>query len=345
MSGLRSQQYRWIKGGVQNARLHLGASQHAAVSRPGFAGHARRHLLAGSTYLVIMVRDPPVRAAERRVGTSQSATTMPTIGIPFGLATLALFAVFHAARRPQGVSRPSALRHADAVFLVFTIGLAGAQRARGVGRAGPAGRGVRPDPEVRQHHHCWRLANRQRYTPHRLDPRIVPEVLVYAVLLGRVALAGPRTVRADAGAGCWGASGWAGSCRTLALASLAAPSGRHVLRLGPGGRRDPSYCRTPRFTVPEGPYHDHRPDGAMLTTRSSSSAGSTTRFPTCTNGGGTASSGSGSTTATRKASAIARRRVRRCSTRGLRGRPTTAALRSATGGTTSAVDWGPRPPG
>ncbi|HEV3052032.1 MAG TPA: glycosyltransferase, partial [Longimicrobium sp.] len=53
MSGLRSQQYRWIKGGAQNARLHL-----ARVARSGFPfrvrHHAAQHLLAGSAYVAIL---------------------------------------------------------------------------------------------------------------------------------------------------------------------------------------------------------------------------------------------------------------------------------------------------
>ena len=84
MTGLRSQQERWIKGGAQNARLHLTTILRSRIPR-GIRGHAVQHLVAGSTYIVILamlILSVPLAA------TKNTAITFDyqDLGLPFVFA-------------------------------------------------------------------------------------------------------------------------------------------------------------------------------------------------------------------------------------------------------------------
>lgn len=101
MDGFRSQQYRWMKGGAENARLHLvrilRSTQPWRVKL-----HACTHLLASSLYVLT-------------VGAILSGITLgfmdhsalDAVGVRYGwpllLTSLALWAVFYEAHRPRGL--------------------------------------------------------------------------------------------------------------------------------------------------------------------------------------------------------------------------------------------------
>jgi cellulose synthase/poly-beta-1,6-N-acetylglucosamine synthase-like glycosyltransferase len=175
MSGLRSQQYRWMKGGAQNARLHL-----LGIMRGSQPRHVRRHaclhLLAGSTYLVIMsviLLSVPLTVL---VGTSITFD-YADYGLAFAISTLALVGVFHAARRPEGMKGNLRFALDMAAFMLFTIGLAvhnGLAVLSGWGSLG--GEFVRT-PKAGPG--AWSSTSYARQT---VDPRVVPEIVVMLYL-------------------------------------------------------------------------------------------------------------------------------------------------------------------
>lgn len=121
MDGFRSQQFRWIKGGAQNARLHLQrvlrSSQPLIVKT-----HACMHLLASSLYLLTL-------------GLVLSSVTLgfidhPTLDIfggPYGSATLvtslALIAVFYEAHQPRGLNGLMRFSVTMFAFLIFSLSI------------------------------------------------------------------------------------------------------------------------------------------------------------------------------------------------------------------------------
>lgn len=127
MSGLRTQQYRWMKGGAENARIHLPnifRSELPAAVRH----HAYHHLLGGSVYLVILLAlllSVPL-AFLKNTGI---AFDYKDFGIPFVTSTIALFSVFYYAQSTKSAGRKKAgwfLRFLlrMILFLVFTMGMA-----------------------------------------------------------------------------------------------------------------------------------------------------------------------------------------------------------------------------
>lgn len=191
MSGLRSQQYRWMKGGAQNARLHLGAIRHAALPAR-VRRHAAQHLLASSTYLVILVMlllSVPLAAVKN----TAIAYDYADFGIPFVLSTLALFAVFRAARRPRGLAGHLRFGAQMLRFLVFTMGMT-VHNGLAVlaGWAGHGGEFVRTPKFGSTTISAGASRTASAYTPRRLDPRILREVLVLAYLLTGVGIGWSR---------------------------------------------------------------------------------------------------------------------------------------------------------
>jgi cellulose synthase/poly-beta-1,6-N-acetylglucosamine synthase-like glycosyltransferase len=183
MSGLRSQQYRWLKGGAQNARRHL-----AHVVRSGFPRrvrfHGAQHLLAGSVYLAILVAlllSVPLAALKN---TSISVDYVD-YGIPFATSTLALFAVFHGAQRPAPAGLSGRLRFLGAMvaFLVFTMGLSvhngGAVLSGWFGRHSEFVRTPKFGTIG-----WWASA----YAGRRVDRRVIPELCVLGALLTGLAI-------------------------------------------------------------------------------------------------------------------------------------------------------------
>jgi hypothetical protein len=121
MTGLRSQQERWIKGGAQNARLHLITILRSRIPR-GIRGHAVQHLVAGSTYVVILamlILSVPLAA------TKNTAITFDyqDFGLPFVLATAALGWTFYVARAPRQSRNFLQFVALLAGFMIFTMGL------------------------------------------------------------------------------------------------------------------------------------------------------------------------------------------------------------------------------
>ncbi|HMM96377.1 glycosyltransferase [Phycicoccus sp.] len=122
IGALRGQQHRWIKGGAQNARLHLGAvARHDAPGQVRW--HAAAHLLSGTLYTVILAMltlSVPLAALKN----TAVRTEYVDWGMPFTAATLALGWTLAVAHRPRG--RRGWLRFGLLLpaFLVFTMGLA-----------------------------------------------------------------------------------------------------------------------------------------------------------------------------------------------------------------------------
>ena len=76
MSALRGQQHRWIKGGAQNARLHLRAVWHHAAPLH-VRWHAAMHLVSGSLYAVILTMlavSVPLAALKNTAITTDTST-------------------------------------------------------------------------------------------------------------------------------------------------------------------------------------------------------------------------------------------------------------------------------
>lgn len=127
MSGLRTQQFRWMKGGAENARIHIPnivRSDLPAVTRR----HAYHHLLGGSVYLVILVAlllSVPL-AFLKNTGIRYD---YKDFGLPFVTSTIALFSVFYYAQSTKWNGRKNLRWFARflfhmILFLVFTMGMA-----------------------------------------------------------------------------------------------------------------------------------------------------------------------------------------------------------------------------
>jgi hypothetical protein len=122
MDGFRSQQHRWMKGGAENARLHL-ARVIASPLPLRVKVHACAHLLASTLYVLTLglvlsatgsalLDDPAARAVAGRYGTNLS------------LSTLALLAVFYEAQGRRGGAALLRFLPMMLAFLVFTLGMA-----------------------------------------------------------------------------------------------------------------------------------------------------------------------------------------------------------------------------
>lgn len=125
VSGFRSQQFRWIKGGGENARLHI-PSLFAGRLPWAVRIHGCGHLLAGSVYvllLALLVLTVPMAAVKN----SYISTDYVQFGIPFFAANIFLaFALWEAQPAGQGgtIQRIMIFVAALVAFLVFTLGLA-----------------------------------------------------------------------------------------------------------------------------------------------------------------------------------------------------------------------------
>jgi cellulose synthase/poly-beta-1,6-N-acetylglucosamine synthase-like glycosyltransferase len=176
MGGLRSQQYRWLKGGAQNARLHLVRVLRSGLRRE-VRWHAAQHLLAGSTYLVILATvllSVPLAAVKN----TSIGVDYADHGAPFALSTLALVAAFHAARRPRGLSGHLRFAVEMVRFMVFTMGLAVHNSCAVL--AGWVGRGGEFVRTPKAGTGDWSAS---AYTRRTADRHTVREVAVLAVLV------------------------------------------------------------------------------------------------------------------------------------------------------------------
>lgn len=178
MNGLRSQQYRWLKGGAQNARRHLAVVLGSRFPRH-VRFHAAQHLLAGSAYVVVLgalLLSVPLAALKN----TAIVVDYVDYGMPFFASTLALFAVFHGAQRPapSGVMGHVKFVLSMLVFLTFTMGLS--VQNGGAVMAGWLGRRSVFVRTPKFGNSAW-LAS--AYAGRRIDRRVVWELLVLAALL------------------------------------------------------------------------------------------------------------------------------------------------------------------
>lgn len=177
MGALRSQQHRWIKGGAQNARLHLSSILALPGIRPRHRWHAAAHLLSGTTYAVILLMlllTVPLAAVKNTAIT----TDYVDFGLPFCAATLALGWTMAVAQAPRGWRGWAGFAGLLAAFLVFTMGLAvhnGAAALSGwFGR--PGGAFVRTPKSGGDGWQC------SAYAVRSVDRRVLGEVAVLAWL-------------------------------------------------------------------------------------------------------------------------------------------------------------------
>jgi len=178
MNGLRSQQYRWMKGGAENARRHI-----APVIRSDFPTvvrvHAAQHLLASSIYLVILgalLMSAPLAALKN----TSITVDYVDYGIPFFTSTLALIAAVHGSQRPtpSGVTGHLRFLWSIFVFFVFTMGLSVHNGSAVLsGWLGRRSEFVRT-PKF-ENGSWWASA----YAGRRIDRRVLLELLVLGVLV------------------------------------------------------------------------------------------------------------------------------------------------------------------
>ena len=123
MSGFRTQQYRWMKGSAQNAKIHL-----KRMLNSGLPFHVRwhgvQHLLSGSVYVLIfgaLLLSTPLAMLKNRM----ISYDYVDFGLPFLCSTVGMFWVFHTAQspRPSGVGGHVRFVGMMILFLIFTMGL------------------------------------------------------------------------------------------------------------------------------------------------------------------------------------------------------------------------------
>lgn len=178
MTALRTQQYRWIKGGAQNARRHAGT-----VLRSGLPGrvrfHALLHLMAGSIYLPILgavLLSVPLAALKNTwVGPDYA-----DFGMLFLASLLPLFLVFRETQQPVPRGLGANLRFVGAMllFLAFTIGLSVHN-----GAAALSGWLDRRSEFVRTAKFGASDWTTTAYAMRQVDRRVAMEVVVLAVLV------------------------------------------------------------------------------------------------------------------------------------------------------------------
>ncbi len=119
MDGFRSQQFRWMKGGAQNARLHLGSVLRSRL--PLLVKlHACAHLLASSFYLLVLgtvVLSVPLGAAGDAA--TRAYTTRYAVAFLFAIPVAAAL-LYEAQDRPYTTVRFMAM---VAAWFVFSLGM------------------------------------------------------------------------------------------------------------------------------------------------------------------------------------------------------------------------------
>ncbi|HYN30178.1 MAG TPA: glycosyltransferase [Dermatophilaceae bacterium] len=176
LAGVRSQQHRWIKGGAQNARIHLGA----VLRRPGITAatrwHAAAHLVSGSLYAVILamlVLTVPLAALKN----TAIETDYVDWGMPLAFSTLALGWTMAVAAHPRSAADWRRFAVLLPAFLVFTMGLSVHN-----GRAALSGWLGRPGGEFVRTPKAGSAGWRTTYAAVRVDRRVLYELAVLAWL-------------------------------------------------------------------------------------------------------------------------------------------------------------------
>jgi len=121
MDAVRSQQFRWMKGGAENARLHLLRVLRARLS-PAAKIHACAHLLATSMYVLtaalVVSSVALVLADDMVIGAYYTPHS-----IAFMAVSLAFTAVFYEAQERRGLRGFLSFLPAMLAFQTFTLGM------------------------------------------------------------------------------------------------------------------------------------------------------------------------------------------------------------------------------
>lgn len=183
IGGLRSQQFRWMKGGAQNARIHLGpilrSDLPAAVKL-----HASAHLLAGSVYALILLTvllSVPLAALKN----SSIEADYVQYGAPFFLSTALLGVVLFRAQGARTAGWRGWLWFLTWIcaFMVFTLGLCvhnGVAALRGL--AGEPGEFVRTPKYGALSSGEWRRSSYARQRPSGLAIGLEASALLLLLL-------------------------------------------------------------------------------------------------------------------------------------------------------------------
>ncbi|HYC92336.1 MAG TPA: glycosyltransferase [Thermoanaerobaculia bacterium] len=177
MGGVRSQQYRWMKGGSQNARRHLPATLRAQTSTLARL-QAMSHLLSTSVYVVLLAVIL-LSIALAKVKNTYIEFEYVHYGMFFFLSTGTLGAVYFIAQRSRISGASDFLRFLWTMlcFLVFTLGLTLHNSIAVLqGWTGHRSAFVRTPKYGGGQWHSSRYA---RKTPYRI---IVPEVLLLSLI-------------------------------------------------------------------------------------------------------------------------------------------------------------------
>ncbi len=180
MGGLRTQQYRWLKGGAENARIHLRSLWKTPLPAH-VRWHAAHHLMAGSVYLLILAAlflSVPLAALKN------TAITLDYVdyGIPFVTSTIALLIVFRQAQQPLAPGN-ILLRNARflvnmILFMIFTMGMSVHN-----GTAVLSGWLGRRSTFVRTPKNGETRWASSAYVRHQFDPRLLADIGVLLFLL------------------------------------------------------------------------------------------------------------------------------------------------------------------
>lgn len=178
IAGFRTQQYRWLKGGAQNARLHLANVWRAPLTM-GNRWHACHHLLAGSVFFfmfVTLLASTPLVLVKG----SYLNADYGDYGGYFVLSTIGLGYVFFVSRESAPKSLREVLRFLGdlGLLLVFSLGLC-LHFTRAVA-AGWLGNGVEFVRTPKFGRNSWAGS---RYTRASLDGWFALEVLFLIYLL------------------------------------------------------------------------------------------------------------------------------------------------------------------
>jgi hypothetical protein len=182
MPGIRSQQRRWIKGGAENARLHLASILRAKMP-PLRRVHACAHLISSSLYLVVLAAillSVPLTFLKN----TYIETDYFRFGLPFLVATLCIARVYYVSQGERTRGAGGKLRFVPhfVLFLVFTLGLSvqcGIAALQGwLGRKSEFVRTPKHGSGENGTH--W---TKSRYVTPQVDRDVIVEICVMAVIL------------------------------------------------------------------------------------------------------------------------------------------------------------------
>lgn len=178
IDGFRAQQYRWLKGGAQNARIHLPKLVRSSL--PGrVKWHACHHLLAGALFplvLFLLLLSTPLAVVKN----THIQADYADYGSVFLLSTLGISVVFWLAQptRTIGLRSSASFLVRMAYTMVLSMGL-----SFHLTRAVISGWFNRPSDFVRTPKFGSLTPSRTKYSSRRLDLWILAEGLLAVYLL------------------------------------------------------------------------------------------------------------------------------------------------------------------